>query len=68
MAHGVEGRGQGVEFVDPVKPGPDKTSGSKGEEWMARGNCRKEPFNVMFPSDGAGVEVARRICATCPVN
>lgn len=37
-------------------------------EWMAAGNCREEPPNVFFPSDGVGVEVARRICATCPVK
>lgn len=34
--------------------------------WMAQGNCRDEPPTVFFPSDGVGVEVAKRICATCP--
>jgi WhiB family redox-sensing transcriptional regulator len=34
-------------------------------EWMARGNCRFEPPGTFFPSDGVGVEVAKRICATC---
>jgi WhiB family transcriptional regulator, redox-sensing transcriptional regulator len=37
-------------------------------EWMAEGNCRLEPPATFFPSDGVGVEVARRICATCPVK
>lgn len=37
-------------------------------EWMARGNCAHEPPAMFFPSDGVGVEVARRICATCPVK
>lgn len=37
-------------------------------EWMARGNCRNHPPEVFFPSDGVGVEVARRICAGCPVQ
>ena len=37
-------------------------------EWMARGNCAHEPPSMFFPSDGVGVEVARRICATCPVK
>ena len=37
-------------------------------EWMARGNCASEPPSLFFPSDGVGVEVARRICATCPVK
>lgn len=37
-------------------------------DWMARGNCRYEPPSTFFPSDGVGVEVAKRICATCPVS
>jgi WhiB family redox-sensing transcriptional regulator len=37
-------------------------------EWMARGNCAHELPSTFFPSDGVGVEVARRICATCPVK
>ncbi len=36
--------------------------------WMAQGNCRAYSPNVFFPSDGVGVEVARRICETCPVR
>ena len=35
-------------------------------EWMARGNCSFEPPATFFPSDGVGVEVAKRICETCP--
>jgi WhiB family redox-sensing transcriptional regulator len=38
------------------------------EQWMAKGLCRTEPPSVFFPSDGVGVEVARRICADCPVK
>jgi WhiB family redox-sensing transcriptional regulator len=34
-------------------------------EWMARGNCRLEPPSTFFPSDGVGVEVAKRICEDC---
>ncbi|MGI9623604.1 MAG: WhiB family transcriptional regulator [Acidimicrobiales bacterium] len=34
---------------------------------MASGLCTDEPPETFFPSDGVGVEVARRICATCPV-
>jgi WhiB family redox-sensing transcriptional regulator len=37
-------------------------------EWMARGSCRAEAPSTFFPSDGVGVEVARRICANCPVK
>jgi WhiB family redox-sensing transcriptional regulator len=34
---------------------------------MEDGNCRAHPPSVFFPSDGAGVDHARQICATCPV-
>ena len=37
-------------------------------EWMRRGNCRDEPPSRFFPSDGAGVDAARQLCATCPVK
>jgi len=36
--------------------------------WMRDGHCRDYPPAVFFPSDGAGVDVARRICSTCPVQ
>jgi WhiB family redox-sensing transcriptional regulator len=35
---------------------------------MAQGNCAQEKPTVFFPSDGVGVEVGGRICATCPVK
>lgn len=37
-------------------------------EWMAKGRCTSIPPSMFFPSDGSGVEVARRICADCPVK
>lgn len=37
-------------------------------DWMTIGKCREEPPKMFFPSDGVGVEVARRICATCDVQ
>ena len=36
--------------------------------WMVLGSCRQERPAVFFPSDGVGVDVARRICAACPVK
>jgi len=36
--------------------------------WMVRGRCRDLPPEIFFPSDGVGVEVARRYCAECPVK
>lgn len=36
--------------------------------WMAQGNCHDQPPSLFFPSDGVGVEVARRVCEGCPVK
>ena len=36
--------------------------------WMARGLCANQPPEMFFPSDGVGVEVAKRICGKCPVQ
>src|SRR5579862_5005251 len=36
--------------------------------WMAEGKCRELAPETFFPSDGVGVEIARRICADCPVK
>jgi len=55
--------GTGVDRKD-VTPMHDDTETS----WMASGNCRSYPPAVFFPSDGVGVDRARRICATCPVS
>ncbi|MEY4172980.1 MAG: hypothetical protein RI900_145 [Actinomycetota bacterium] len=36
--------------------------------WMAQGNCRNYDPSVFFPSDGVGVDRARKICnSDCPV-
>jgi WhiB family redox-sensing transcriptional regulator len=37
-------------------------------QWMLFGKCRDKHPSTFFPSDGVGVEVARRICADCPVK
>ncbi len=34
--------------------------------WMAAGHCRNHPPATFFPSDGVGVDRARKICGTCP--
>jgi WhiB family redox-sensing transcriptional regulator len=36
--------------------------------WMAEGKCKDLPPETFFPSDGVGVDVARRICKDCPVK
>lgn len=33
--------------------------------WMANGECAERPPETFFPSDGVGVDIARRICNTC---
>lgn len=38
------------------------------QNWMAEGLCSDKPPSLFFPSDGVGVEVAKRICAECPVK
>ena len=43
-------------------PDPDAVTG-----WMALGSCRMYPPATFFPSDGVGVDKARKICAECPV-
>ena len=44
--------------------GPDPDSETA---WMADGNCRLHPPATFFPSDGVGVDKARKICRDCPV-
>jgi len=36
--------------------------------WMTQGNCFERPPAEFFPSDGVGVDRARKVCATCPVK
>jgi WhiB family transcriptional regulator, redox-sensing transcriptional regulator len=36
--------------------------------WMSQGRCRNYPPNVFFPSDGVGVDRARKICVDCDVK
>ena len=36
--------------------------------WMLRASCREAAPGAFFPSDGVGVERARRVCAECAVR
>jgi WhiB family redox-sensing transcriptional regulator len=36
--------------------------------WMSEGKCRDIPPATFFPSDGVGVDLARRICVDCKVK
>ncbi len=37
-------------------------------DWMAEGKCADRPPGLFFPSDGVGVEFAKRLCADCSVK
>jgi WhiB family transcriptional regulator, redox-sensing transcriptional regulator len=43
-------------------PGIDETA------WVALARCRDLAPEIFFPSDGSGVEVAKRYCAECLVK
>ena len=36
--------------------------------WMSHGNCAHRDPSMFFPSDGVGVEIARKACEGCPVK
>jgi WhiB family redox-sensing transcriptional regulator len=38
------------------------------DAWMVHGRCRGASPTEFFPSDGLGVEIAQRVCASCPVR
>ena len=37
-------------------------------EWMRVAKCRELDPAIFFPSDGVGVEQAKRICTECPAQ
>lgn len=43
-------------------------SESLAAEWVTRRRCADVDPNVFFPNDGAGVIVAQKVCAECPVQ
>jgi WhiB family redox-sensing transcriptional regulator len=54
-----------------ARPSDITAAGSPASEvtaWMADGSCRNYSPGVFFPSDGVGVDRARKICKTCPVT
>lgn len=36
--------------------------------WMLDAACRDRDPSFFFPSDGVGVDIARRVCGECPVQ
>jgi WhiB family redox-sensing transcriptional regulator len=49
--------------MSSLVPDPDSATG-----WMALGLCRMYAPAMFFPSDGVGVDKARKICDGCPVK
>ena len=49
--------------MDEVTP-PDHAE----QEWMLRARCRTLAPSEFFPSDGVGVDRARKICEQCTVQ
>ena len=49
-------------------PATPTAQASEITAWMADGNCRNYAPSVFFPSDGVGVDRARKICKTCTVS
>ena len=47
--------------MDDLNPPPDHSE----QEWMLHARCRSLAPGEFFPSDGVGVDKARRICAQC---
>lgn len=40
----------------------------KDTSWMEFGKCKDLPPDLFFPSDGSGVEIARKLCGDCQVK
>lgn len=48
---------------------PQETPSVSGDiNWQEEAACRDLPPSYFFPSDGAGVEAAKQICAECVVK
>ena len=46
----------------------DAGAESSAAQWVMHRRCADIDPNVFFPADGAGVIVAQRVCAECPVT
>ena len=53
-----------MDFELPHSPPVD----DQEHQWMLEAKCRGRTPQDFFPSDGVGVEQARRVCADCPVK
>ena len=54
--------------INPAyEPQMSQGSESLAAEWVTFRRCNGIDPNVFFPNDGAGVIVAQKVCADCPV-
>jgi len=37
-------------------------------DWVDKADCKNVPIEIFFPNQGGSTQLARRICATCPVR
>ena len=51
-----------------VNTGVEMTYEIATNYWMADGKCADLNPSLFFPSDGKGVEVAKKICSTCDMK
>lgn len=56
------------EMSEQIDPSPRRETRIYDNGWMEQGNCVDKPPGMFFPSDGVGVEIARRVCADCVVK
>ena len=53
---------------EQINPSERRETRIYDTDWMGVGNCVDKPPALFFPSDGVGVDAARRICADCVVK
>ncbi len=58
--------GRKMDFIHESTPGTPEHD--LEHRWMLDALCRGRSPADFFPSDGAGVEAARRLCEGCPVR
>ena len=59
---------QGSASRFPQRGADPRGADMQDTSWIAEGKCREQSPEMFFPSDGVGVEIAKRVCAVCPVR
>lgn len=53
---------------DQLGPTPESGGAEESAAWMLQARCRGATPGEFFPSDGVGVDLARKVCAECAVR